>query len=1340
MKIKSFMQACMAAVAACAVFSANADEWFVDLTRPDDAGPGTSEDTAFKTIKAAVAAASADDIITVLPGVYNDEWSVDGYGYTNRVYLSKKLHLRSRKGAKQTFIVGRHDPATDGNTQSLTAGLGTAAIRCVLAVGGSTIEGFTLADGGGHTSGDDYYHSWAGGAVSTSSSAHIYLVDCVVTNCVGYRGGAVRYCTAVRCLFTGNNGQMGNVARDIIAMNCLIIGNGHLDGSGSITDAGTANFYNCTLACNRSQYAHMNGKFFNCIEMPTQISGNGYLSSSSGSIVVTNSVLSYGTRNTSKLTTDEYSVINPPKPQFIASALDDWRIVKGADAEGLGDAALLANVTLPEGIDPYFDLAGRKMPKTGAIQAGCFQEVVEPAGGAVVFANPGTLNGVAIPYYWTCAHPMEYPAQWNYKAKMSTNQNVYAYIYNKSLKFPLMDDSLGFMPPSDVNAVATNESKVTSKIYYVSPKGNDDDNDGLSPDHPFKTLQKAVNTAPSSASTGYDSTMTVIIAAAGDYNEGGSLSAGVTNRVGITSNKRIRIKGAGRDSTTIFGRHDPASPAGDGRGTNAVRCVYSGSGLACAVQGFTLANGACFYKGDGTASTTDQYGGIVSGNASTTTFILDCTLTNGSAYRGAAASAATICRSRITGCNAGNGLTINTQMYGCLVYNNNGVIRNEDKVRQCTVYAADGARGAITSGTIATNCVVRDCKAVNLGTAAENCTGGNVLNNFNNIYGTYAAKSNSVNSPQFVDAADGDFRVKTTSPALTVGVYDANYWKYYTLDVDGRKILFFNGRPLAGGVQDVQQVIAAPTSAYCTFEPSAVQTVDRPGDSVTWTASDFTRPPVGFATNGVPVEGAAESFTYVWDGTPKAGSFEAATYLFDTNWYVNAETGLDSNTGFTAETPKKTLAAAMGVPLLAGDVVHLAEGVYSNGLMGTDTTLVSNRVVVTKAITLVGDGDRANTIVEGAPSPSPEYTSYGYALGPGAVRCGYFKDSGATVRNITFRNGSTYYLSSSSASPPCHGGGVSASSDVVFEDCAFVSNRACRAGGACGGTFRRCLFDGNWAQAKSAHVMSHSTYGTGANCYNCIFGKGHGSPTQDIGNMVGCFFDKFYAHDGSENNYGIIPSASRPFINNILLCGLYRPTSNFYPSNCVYVATANSGGASYFHPVNCIYTNTAAVNAELDSATRQIKSRTSWLVDAGATEYATRGGEKDFAGGQRVYNGAVDIGPHEYDWRARYSEDIDSRAKVTYASPEAVEQDGRVTLPDGAAIGVSVNGRSIKGVGVRVSGGELAATGGRKDETFTEDGTYRITTPADLEFSYSGEGLAVIDELVMKPGIMLMVW
>jgi hypothetical protein len=70
---------------------------------------------------------------------------------------------------------------------------------------------------------------------------------------------------------------------------------------------------------------------------------------------------------------------------------------------------------------------------------------------------------------------------------------------------------------------------------------------------------------------------------------------------------------------------------------------------------------------------------------------------------------------------------------------------------------------------------------------------------------------------------------------------------------------------------------------------------------------------------------------------------------------------------------------------------------------------VSNRVVVSKAITLVGDEGADKTFIEGAQSPNPTYTDYSMSLGPGAVRCAYLINSGATVRGITFRYGHTYY-------------------------------------------------------------------------------------------------------------------------------------------------------------------------------------------------------------------------------------------------------------------------------------------------------------------------------------------
>ena len=1312
-------------------------EWFVDMSKLDDTGSGRSEATAFKTIKAAIAEASDGDIVTVLPGIYRDEWDVDDYGYTNRVYLRKSVHLRSKRGPKETYIVGRHDPTTDGNGTT-TAGVGSAAVRCVLGVTGAIVEGFTLADGAGHTTGNDVYHSWAGGATQTAASQGFYLVNCVVTNCTGYRGGAVRYATAVRCRFEKNYGGSGQVARDLVAVNSLIVGNGR--GGGYITDSGTVLFVNCTIAANNTKYAHANGQFVNCVELPT--TGGGILSSSSGVIALTNSVLSYTTLNTTKMTADEISVMNPQKPQFIASAIDDWRIVKGSAAEGIGDAFHLAAVPLPVSIDPFVDLDGRPIPKTGMIQAGCIQSTSEPAGGAVVFSTAGTLNGIAVPYVGMSAYPTEYPAQWNFKSYVGEGQSVYAYVHNGEIQFPLMDDSLAFMPPSDVNEIVTNEAKITSRVYYVDPNGNND-NDGLSPKTPFKTLQRAVSEAPSSSAANYDSTMVVVIAAPGDYAEDGALGGGVSNRI-YSTNKRIRFKGTGRDVTTIWGRHDKEGPAGDGRGVNAVRCAYI-SGFPSALQGFTLADGACSYEGDGTGSTVSQFGGAVYGSV----HILDCSIVNGSAYRGAAAysnpaGGIRIMRTRVTGCIAGNGISGNgVNFFGCLISGNDGTIRNEDRVRHCTIYAAEGTRVAIVNGTMATNCVIREFGVHNLGSSSVNCTGGNVLNGFASIYPSYAEKSNSTEAPQFADANSGDFRVRTTSPALTVGVFDPDYWKYYTLDVDSRKILFFDGRPVAGAVQDVQQVIASPASSYCTIEPVGERVME-PGDSVTYTANGFIRPPLGFATNGVPVAGASDSFSYVYDGTLHVGAFDGGlTYLFDTNWYVNAETGLDSNTGFTAEMPKKTLEAAMDVELLTGDVVHLAEGIYSNGLMGTASTYVSNRVVIAKAILLVGDGDNSNTIIEGAASPNPVFTEGGCDLGPGAVRCGYFVGSGATVRNVTFRNGHTYYLESSATSADCHGGGVAASADVVFEDCIFANNRACRAGGAWGGTFRRCVFIDNWAQAKGSHTMSWGD-GNGAHCYNCHFGRGFGQVTQEVGDMVGCLFEnEQYKLDGTTVwSYGIVPNASCIFANNIVLCGLFMPTTDFYPSNCVYISTANSSGAAYFHPVNCIQTNATSVAEEIDATTRKIVSHTSWLVDAGATEYVATGGNTDLGRGQRIYNGAVDIGPFEFDWRKQYARDIGRALDVTFASPGVFESSRHIALPDGESIFVSINDADagIKGVDVCVSEGELYACGGYKDETFLTDGIYSVTSPANLSFAYSGEGCAMINGVMRRdPGFFITV-
>ncbi len=185
----------------CALGSTAATTWWVKKDGGVDAeGYGTAEATPFRTIQYAVEAAASGDTIMVKPGVYDEGGWVDEYGYTNRVNIAKdNITLKSTDGAAATHIVG----AKDANG---TYGIGTAAIRCMHTDHSDIIiEGFTLRDGATFVIGDT---TWADGGGLLASGLTTYIVDCVISNCVGVRGGAMRRGTAVRCVITENYGTV----------------------------------------------------------------------------------------------------------------------------------------------------------------------------------------------------------------------------------------------------------------------------------------------------------------------------------------------------------------------------------------------------------------------------------------------------------------------------------------------------------------------------------------------------------------------------------------------------------------------------------------------------------------------------------------------------------------------------------------------------------------------------------------------------------------------------------------------------------------------------------------------------------------------------------------------------------------------------------------------------------------------------------------------------------------------------------------------------------------------------------------------------------------------------
>ena len=112
-------------------------------------------------------------------------------------------------------------------------------------------------------------------------------------------------------------------------------------------------------------------------------------------------------------------------------------------------------------------------------------------------------------------------------------------------------------------------------------------------------------------------------------------------------------------------------------------------------------------------------------------------------------------------------------------------------------------------------------------------------------------------------------------------------------------------------------------------------------------------------------------------------------------------------------------------------------------------------------------------------------------------------------------------------------------------------------------------------------------------------------------------------------------------------------------------------------------------------------------IDAGdASQTSASLGDTDLAGGQRVYNGAMDIGCFEFDWRPKYAAILGKGLAVTAASPEVY------------AVGESA---------VAVPGGSLEvewanANGGRREFS----GLMNVTGAGTLTAARGGEAFAAL--------------
>ena len=1250
-----------------------ASDWYVDASASSDGANG-SELKPFKTIQAAVDAASANDTIRVAAGVYaNGMTQVSNYSYA-RVYIHKKPGLRIiGAGRGKSFIVGSRDPNSNTNDDTLTE-TRTELVRCVY-VGNSDnviIEGFTLRDGETFLGTDTTLGNRNGGGL-LSSSSKAYIVDCDILHCCARLGAGIYGGTAVRCLIKGNYGVSSIASRDATLVNCILHENVSKE-AGSYSLSHNSSLYNCTVFDNTTKYALQDSsKAYNSVIGLSSSSefGDEAKKDPDKPDVLENCVLA--------------STSQKGWRQFFAPALGDFRLLPDSDAIGAGIATHLSGLTLPDGIEPMVDFKGVAIvpDKNGKINSGAVQEKKSPAGGALAFKSGATYEicgHTSTPCNVTYAYPETYPTQFCVRMILRKGQELFrlkrydpATGKENSAEYPSVipqrDGRMWLMPPLSTKTFITNSAVMAGTVVWVDKNSGDDSwgdevTDAGSSEHPYASIQKAIDEGVSDN--------TVIKVRPGNYNAGVTTNAMYGSYRVYVNKDNVRIIAVeGPAETTIRGAADPVTEDNEtlaaGLGTNAVKCVFL-NGENIFLQGFTLADG---HSDENTSSDNFQRGAAVYAFSDGKSGVIsDCIMTNCHAY-GYVVYRAILDRCRVLGCRSMN----NSVVYGGYVWG--CYFKNCENLRE----------GSSTLGIL--NCDSYQSTFVGIPNTGRLCGANGV--SFNSIWdGGYHIYSkceftNSITwniknynnnpsqytktDPLFVDR-ETDGILRSDSPAVAMGErlvdygFAERYWRIAGGDVKGDPLVFTDGKCTVGAFQKtlsyVEVAAPQPANGGWTIEGdiSFGDLLVYEGSSLNIVPASGTRPCIGvscgekeYLFTNAPNEKIVLDY-----GTLSGVEDTTITGIYSTYWYVDDD-GDDANTGFLPTSPKQTLSTAAAF-LAEGDTLWVFPGVYAEGSAFHNTESTPSRVVVSKNTSVISLQGPEATIIMGE-SASQDADEYGN--GKDAKRCAYvgsnarlegFTLTGGridhTASGETYRNGSAVF-----------GGGRE--NCAVVANC-IISNNVAHMGTICKADAFNCLIVDNIALNTGSGVRQ-------GNAYNCLFAR-------NVGATVLSYPRDVWGTTVTEDN--VTSSGVRAaMLNDLMDSG--KVFNSLFMGKCTF---DQSGSAcSAISNVVCTGNSTFSINNAtgnihtVDFATQSFidgsipVAGANKAVDAADASLVTNLHSKtDLRGFQRVMNGRLDIGAYEADWRAIYAATLFPNANlfaVESASRDIALVDGAVTITSG---------------------------------------------------------------------------